>query len=105
MPRPPERKSTCLSDVLRTVRLTGALFFPLDASSPWADEIPAATEFAPTLLPGAQHVVSYHIVTQGRVLGDPPPTVRPSAWRLVTSSWCLTATRTSCRARQACAPR
>jgi len=54
-----------LSDVLRTVRLTGALFFPLEASSPWADEIPAATVFAPAVLPGAQHVVSYHIVTHG----------------------------------------
>jgi AraC-like DNA-binding protein len=54
-----------LSDVLRMVKLTGALFFPLEASSPWADEIPAATVFAPTVLPGAQHVVSYHIVTQG----------------------------------------
>jgi AraC-like DNA-binding protein len=54
-----------LSDVLRTVKLTGALFFPLEASSPWADEIPAATVFAPTVIPGAQHVVSYHIVTHG----------------------------------------
>jgi AraC-like DNA-binding protein len=54
-----------LSDVLRTVRLTGALFFPLHASSPWADQIPPATVFAPVVLPGAQHVVSYHIVVQG----------------------------------------
>lgn len=65
-----------LSDVLRTVRLTGALFFPLQASSPWADEIPEATVFAPAVLPGAQHVVSYHIVTQGAcwaTLCDSPP--------------------------------
>jgi len=54
-----------LSDVLRSVRLTGALFFPLHASSPWADQVPAAATFAPIILPGAQHVVSYHIVTQG----------------------------------------
>ena len=54
-----------LSDVLRTVKLTGALFFPLEASSPWADEIPAAPVFAPMVLPGAQHVLSYHIITQG----------------------------------------
>jgi AraC-like DNA-binding protein len=65
-----------LSDVLRTVRLTGALFFPLQASSPWADQIPSATVFAPAVLPGAQHVVSYHIVTQGAcwaTLPDSPP--------------------------------
>ena len=54
-----------LSDVLRTVRLTGTLFFPMETSSPWVDEVPAATTLAPIVLPGAQHVVSYHIVTEG----------------------------------------
>ena len=54
-----------LSDVLRTVKLTGALFFLLDASSPWGVEMPRASVFAPIILPGAQHVISYHIVTQG----------------------------------------
>jgi AraC-like DNA-binding protein len=65
-----------LSDVLRAVKLTGALFFPLHASSPWADGIPPATVFASAVLPGAQHVVSYHIVTQGAcwaTLRDSPP--------------------------------
>jgi AraC-like DNA-binding protein len=54
-----------LSDVLRTIRLTGALFFPLEATSPWADEISPAAQLAPAVLPGAQHVVSYHIVSEG----------------------------------------
>jgi AraC-like DNA-binding protein len=54
-----------LSDVLRTVRLTGALFFPMEASSPWVDEVPAASAFARVIIPGAQHVVSYHVVTEG----------------------------------------
>src|SRR5262245_26438608 len=54
-----------LSDVLRTARLTGALFFPMDVSSPWVDEVPSAAEFASIVLPGSQHVVSYHIVTRG----------------------------------------
>ena len=54
-----------LSDVLRTMRLTAALFFPLQASSPWADDIPAATALVPAILFGAQHVVSYHIVSEG----------------------------------------
>jgi AraC-like DNA-binding protein len=65
-----------LSDVLRTVRLTGALFFPMEVSSPWIDEVPAARAFAGILLPGAQHVVSYHVVTDGAcwaaLLGGPP---------------------------------
>jgi len=54
-----------LSDVLRAVRLTSALFFPMDVSSPWVDEVPTATEFASIALPGAEHVVSYHIVKEG----------------------------------------
>jgi AraC-like DNA-binding protein len=54
-----------LSDVLRTVRLTGAVFFPMEVSSPWVDEVPDAAQFASILLPGTQHVVSYHIVRQG----------------------------------------
>lgn len=58
-----------LSDVLRTVRLTGALFFLQDCSSPWVQEIPEATAFAPTILPGAQQLISYHFVTNGRCWG------------------------------------
>jgi AraC-like DNA-binding protein len=61
------RSSTdVLSDVLQAVRLTGAVFFPMETSSPWSDEVPAATEFASIVLPAAQHVVSYHIVRDGR---------------------------------------
>lgn len=54
-----------LSAVLRNVRLTGALFFAVDATSPWGVEVPRAGLFGPLILPRAQHVVSYHIVLQG----------------------------------------
>ncbi len=54
-----------LSDVLRTVRLTGAMLFLVDASSPWVSEAPQASAFAPVVLPGAQHLISYHIVVDG----------------------------------------
>jgi AraC-like DNA-binding protein len=54
-----------LSDVLRMVKLTGALFFLVDASSPWGIEVPQAEAFAAIILPSAQHVVSYHIVLKG----------------------------------------
>ena len=65
-----------LSDVLRTIRLTGALFFPLEATSPWADQIPRGDALAGAILPAAQHVVSYHIVSAGCcwiTFGDHPP--------------------------------
>jgi AraC-like DNA-binding protein len=54
-----------LSDVLRMVKLTGALFFLVDASSPWGVRVPSASAFAPIILPRARHVVSYHIVIEG----------------------------------------
>ncbi len=54
-----------LSDVLRAVRLTGALFFRVDAGPPWVIAMPEAARFAPLLRPRAQHVISYHVVTRG----------------------------------------
>ncbi|MEO8249643.1 MAG: AraC family transcriptional regulator [Burkholderiales bacterium] len=54
-----------LSDVLRGVRLRGAVFFDVSTSSVWAAESLPATEIAPLLMPGVEHVVAYHAVTQG----------------------------------------
>jgi AraC-like DNA-binding protein len=54
-----------LSDVLRTVKLTGALFFLVDASLPWGVEVPRAGALSSIILPRAQHVVSYHIILKG----------------------------------------
>jgi AraC-like DNA-binding protein len=54
-----------LSDVLEAVRLTGALFFVVDASAPWVAAAPSTSVLAPAILPRAQHVVSYHVLTEG----------------------------------------
>ncbi len=54
-----------LSEVLRGVRLRGAVFFDVSGSSAWAAEAPAARELAPLLMPGVEHVVDYHAVAQG----------------------------------------
>jgi AraC-like DNA-binding protein/mannose-6-phosphate isomerase-like protein (cupin superfamily) len=65
-----------LSDVLRAVKLTGALFFWVDASSPWSVDVPRAEAFARIILPSAQHVISYHVVIQGSgciSIGDGSP--------------------------------
>jgi AraC-like DNA-binding protein len=37
----------------------------MEVTSPWVAEVPAATELAAIVLPGAEHVVSYHIVRRG----------------------------------------
>lgn len=61
-----------LSDVLEAVRLTGALFFLVDARTPWVAEAPASPHLAPVILPRAQHVVSYHVVTEGACWCESP---------------------------------
>ncbi len=61
-----------LSDVLRTVKLKGALFFMIDATSPWCVEVPPARDYADIILPSARHVVSYHVAVEGRGLASVP---------------------------------
>ena len=54
-----------LSDVLRCVRLTGSMLFLVDAHPPWMSWAPKTEAFRRIVLPGSQHLISYHIVTQG----------------------------------------
>lgn len=54
-----------LSDMLRSVRLTGAMLFLVEASTPWVSWAPRAEAFRRVVLPVAQHLVSLHIVTCG----------------------------------------
>src|SRR5688572_23512058 len=58
-----------LSDVLRTVRLTGSMFFLVESSPPWATLAPAAAAFQPVVLPRSQHLISYHVIIDGRCWG------------------------------------
>jgi AraC-like DNA-binding protein len=58
-----------LSGVLHTVRLTGALFFRVQACAPWVMELPDGATLASTVPSGAQNVISYHVVTQGACWG------------------------------------
>jgi AraC-like DNA-binding protein len=74
-----------LSDVLRAVRLTGAVYFDFELSSPWVAEAPPAREIAAHVMPGAQRVIEYHLVARGAcwgsVVGEPP--LRLSAGDLI----------------------
>lgn len=54
-----------LSDLLRTVRLTGAYFYQVEASLPWSVSAVPSREFLPDVLPGAEHLIPYHILTEG----------------------------------------
>jgi AraC-like DNA-binding protein len=65
-----------LSDVLRSVRLTGAVYFDFDLSSPWVAEAPPAAAIAARVMPGAQRVIEYHLIASGacwgHAIGQPP---------------------------------
>jgi len=54
-----------LSDVLRAVKLTGAVFFTVDVSPPWSAPVPSAATLRPIIMPSAQHLISFHLVTAG----------------------------------------
>jgi AraC-like DNA-binding protein len=54
-----------LSDVLRAVKLTGAVFVTIDVSPPWSAPVPSAGTLSPIIMPSAQHLISYHLVTSG----------------------------------------
>ena len=55
-----------LSDVLRVVRLSGAVLFRCEFSVPWAVKTPAPAELARLLLPEARQLMLFHLVAEGR---------------------------------------
>ena len=54
-----------LSDVLRTIRLEGALFLNGDMYAPWCFKVPQGRDIAQLLRPGAQRLAICHLVLQG----------------------------------------
>jgi AraC-like DNA-binding protein len=55
-----------LSEVLRVVRLTSAVFFNARFSAPWCLSSPAATSVIDAVQPDAERLVIYHVLTEGR---------------------------------------
>jgi AraC-like DNA-binding protein len=55
-----------LSEVLKVVKLQGAMFYNGEFSSPWSFCSPPSRTVAPYIAPGAGHVIIYHLVTEGR---------------------------------------
>jgi AraC-like DNA-binding protein len=68
-----------LSDVLKTVRLTGAVFFDVVAKAPWVAESPHRDLILPKILPGGGHLIAYHVLTEGRcfanIIGQEPAAI------------------------------
>lgn len=65
-----------LSEVLRAVRLVGAVYFSIDGTAPWVAETLPGAQIAPHIGAGVEHVVNYHVVTSGSCwvgpVGEPP---------------------------------
>lgn len=55
-----------LSEVLKSVKLDGAVFFNGEFSSPWCARQPDACAMASYLSASTKHVIIYHLVTEGR---------------------------------------
>lgn len=55
-----------LSEALRSVRITGAIFLSAEFRAPWCFETPPTKLAAPVLAPDTEYLVSYHLVTEGR---------------------------------------
>jgi len=61
-----------LSEVLRVVKLEGALFFNAEFSAPWCVSQSRSSEIVPYLSPGAGHLIMYHLLTEGRAYARLP---------------------------------
>jgi AraC-like DNA-binding protein len=74
-----------LSEVLRAIRLTGAVFFAIDTSSPWVAETPTGSEIGPFIMPGVEHVIEYHVVASGSCWGGliDEPAIKLSAGDII----------------------
>lgn len=65
-----------LSDLLRSVRVRGAVFYYVSCRDQWSAQAPPAREIAEAVMPGCEHVMEYHMIAKGSgwaaVAGEPP---------------------------------
>jgi AraC-like DNA-binding protein len=65
-----------LSDVLRTVRLRAAVFYYVSCDGDWVAEAPTSRDIATAVMPEAEHVMEYHVLTAGEcwagLVGEQP---------------------------------
>ena len=55
-----------LSEVLKAVKLDGALFYNAEFSAPWCFCSPASSTLAPYLSTNSRHVIIFHLLTESR---------------------------------------
>ena len=57
-----------LSEALNSVRMTGAIFYYAECSSPWGFAVPPLHQVAHVLAPGTERLVPYHLVAEGEAV-------------------------------------
>jgi AraC-like DNA-binding protein len=55
-----------LSEVLKVVKLEGALYYNGEFTAPWAFRAPPSCAVVPYFAPGGGHVIIFHLLTEGR---------------------------------------
>ncbi|WP_119274548.1 AraC family transcriptional regulator [Taklimakanibacter deserti] len=68
-----------LSEALRSVRMTGAIFYHAECTAPWGFRVPHVKDVAHVLAPGTERLVSYHLVTEGNAIVGFPDAAIPVA--------------------------
>lgn len=66
-----------LSEALRSVRMTGAIFYHAECTAPWGFRVPHVKDVAHVLAPGTERLVSYHLVTEGKAIVAFPEETTP----------------------------
>ena len=61
-----------LSDVLRAVRLKGAIFFDVQATGAWVAETPRGDTIVRAMFPDSEHLICYHVLTDGQCWASVP---------------------------------
>lgn len=54
-----------LSDVMRAIRLTGAIYFDVNARTPWVAATPEMSTICANVMPEFEHVIAFHIMLDG----------------------------------------
>jgi len=79
-----------LSDVLLAVRLTGAVYFDIDARSPFVAQSPPTDVIAAKVAGDAEHLIAFHVLTSGscwvEAVDEPEPAELMRAGEMVIFS-------------------
>jgi len=54
-----------LSDLLRSVRIRGAVFYYVSCKCPWSAQASPSRDIAEAVVPGSEHVMEYHMIAKG----------------------------------------